>query len=341
MLTTRDNRRQTLGVVSNNTRSRKEGTDVPPSGAQTKGKRTIRKGRVSMIVPRTGMENAANMMLPPSPGLRAPTQSTRRKSQHGGDSRRQSMGSGGMEGGTHNHNLAAPSPARNLVAHSSSVVRTDPRPIHDKAFQQECIKKLLNFLTKNGYEYPVSQQCLARPSGRDFHQIVTFMLRLIDPHFQAGQFGSGKDSNAMKMEDEISMNFKALGYPIPLSKTALVAAGSTHVWPTLLAALAWLVDALAVFQEDTDEEVEIQESIPFESMQELEQTTDKVFFSYLNKAYDAFLQGDEQRKEALELALAHRFEQDDAYIEQEIERVTDLNAAIVEQMNDLIQESKQ
>jgi SMC interacting uncharacterized protein involved in chromosome segregation len=60
---------------------------------------------------------------------------------------------------------------------------------------------LLIFLAKNNYEYPVTQKTLARPSGKDFSNIVTFMLRLLDPGFQDG---------TLKLEDEISMNFKAM-----------------------------------------------------------------------------------------------------------------------------------
>jgi kinetochore protein NDC80 len=274
------------------------------------------------MIPRVGREN----MVPPSPGLTAPTQASRRRSVAPGD-RRQTMGGNTAAS-------AASSPTRG----GGAVVRTDSRPIHDKAFQQECIKKLLNFLLQNGYEYPVSQKSLARPSGKDFTNIVTFMLRQIDPEFQ--EHGA-KDSIVMKLEDEVAMDFKALGYPFPISKTALVAAGSPHTWPTLLAALTWLMELLEILQQDNDEEINIQDAKPFESLDELAVTTDKVFFAYLSKAYLAFLSGDEARTQQLENALADRFDRDDGYIEQEIERITDLNAAMVEKMNALLEESKE
>ena len=330
-------RRQTLGAVNANSR-RRDSLDhgsskipLPPSSTQKGGgvgggNRRPRKGRVSMI-PRVqgGREN----MIPPSPGVMAPTASSnRRKSVHGGGGRRQTMD--------------APSPMRHgLPPSSNNGVRQDPRPTHDKAFQQECIKKLLNYLLQNGYEYPISQKTLMRPSGRDFTNIVTFMLRQVDPLFQEHSTGS-KDGIMMKLEDEVAMNFKALGYPFTISKTALVAAGSPHTWPTLLAALAWLMERLEILQEDnTNEEVDIQEAKPFATLDELEMTTDKVFFTYMGKAYTAFLQGDEEMQVQLENALADRFEQDDGFIEQEIERVTDLNAAMVEKINTMIEESRE
>ncbi len=76
-------------------------------------------------------------------------------------------------------------------------------------------------------------------------------------------------------------------------------------------------------------------------MQELEQQTDKNFFSYLGKAYSAFLKGEGARQEQLETALAERFERDDNFLEQEVERVTDLNATIVEKISHLQQESQE
>ena len=145
----------------------------------------------------------------------------------------------------------------------------------------------------------------------------------------------------MKLEDEVAMNFKALGYPYPISKTALVAAGSSHTWPTLLAALTWLMETLELLQLTTnvDKEIDIQQAKPFETIDELEVTTDKVFYTFMGKSYQAFLMGDESTIERLEQALVDRFEQDDNFIQEEIERVTDLNAAIVEKMNAMEEES--
>jgi len=207
---------------------------------------------------------------------------------------------------------------------ASAPTKTDPRPIADRAFQQEYIKQLLNFLMTKGYEHAISHRSLARPSGKDFTNIVTFMLRLVDPNFQDG---------SMKMEDEIAMNFKALGYPFPVSKTALVAAGSPHTWPSLLAALAWLMERIQSIENSiVDGNVDPGH---FDSLEELENKTDKAFFKYLSETYSAFLRGEEELIEQLENALADRFERDDAIIEQEIEQMTDKNAVVVEQINNL------
>jgi kinetochore protein NDC80 len=155
------------------------------------------------------------------------------------------------------------------------------------------------------------------------------MLRRVDPAFQDG---------TMKLEDEVAMNFKALGYPFPVSKTALVAAGSPHTWPGLLAALHWLMEQLQALDTIPPENLS---DTHFDTLEELEKKTDRVFFTYLSAAYTAFLRGDEKLTEDLESALADRFEHDDAVIEREIETVTDGNAAIVEKIHYLTEESQE
>jgi kinetochore protein NDC80 len=153
------------------------------------------------------------------------------------------------------------------------------------------------------------------------------MLRKVDPSFQDG---------TLKMEDEVAMNFKAMGYPFGVSKTALVAAGSPHTWPTLLAALAWLatriqcMEGLMLAQEEDDNQTG-----HFESLEELETETDRFFFKYLSASYSAFLKGDEKLRDELMSGLADKLESDDTILLQEIEEMTDRNASIVEKMNNL------
>ena len=302
--TTANSRRMTLGAVN-----RRKSVDPSihnenngKSPAVPTGRTRSARGRASMI-PRVGRENTApSSGTTPKPKPRSEATSAR------SSSRRSSVG------GDRRQSLAAP----------AAPTKVDPRPIGDKAFQQDCIKQLTQFLMQSGYEYPISNKSLARPSGKDFSNIVSFMLRKVDPTFQDG---------TMKFEDEVAMNFKALGYPFPVSKTALVAAGSPHTWPALLAALHWLMERLELVSNAVQDN--LNESIRFESLEELEQKTDKAFFKYLSSAYTAFLRGDAQATEQLENALADRFEHDDAVIENEIQQLTDQNGFMVEKINDL------
>eukprot|EP00934_Nitzschia_sp_Nitz4_P000044 Nitzschia sp. Nitz4//scaffold253_size28098//339//2317//NITZ4_008136-RA/size28098-snap-gene-0.51-mRNA-1//-1//CDS//3329544285//44//frame0 len=290
-------RRQTLGPLGNSNENiaprhgnRRQSVD-PSSAMAPKGRPPTRKSRASMI-PRVGREN----QVPPTPPSVSRPHNPR--TSLGGDRRMSHL------------------PPTNAT-------RVDPRPVTDKAFQQDCIKVLFQFLMANGYDHPVTHKTLARPSGKDFTNIITFLLCRVDPTFQDG---------TMKLEDEIAMNFRALGYPFPISKTSLVAAGSPHTWPSLLAALTWLVERINYLGLVREQDLQM---TTFESLEELESQTDKVFFEYLSASYSAFLSGDEQMTEELEVALAERFEKDDEIIEKEIEQMTDKNAVILEQVNDL------
>ena len=184
----------------------------------------------------------------------------------GGNGRRASFAPGGGTAGLGlGLGLGLPLPP------AAPAVRADPRPVSDRAYSQACIRGLLRYLVQSGYEHPVSAKALSRPSGRDFAQIVTFLLRRIDPTFHpsapgggGGTGGAGAGSGSappLKFEDEVSLAFRTLGYPYPISKTALVAAGSPHTWPTLLAALTWLIELLGCDEaqradEERDEERE-------------------------------------------------------------------------------------
>jgi kinetochore protein NDC80 len=160
---------------------------------------------------------------------------------------------------------------------------------------------------------------------------------------------SNNNNNAPKFEEEVALHFKALGYPYPVSKTALVAAGSPHTWPSLLAALVWLVEHIVVIQEagcmdavDFDElvgGVGGESHHPFESLVELEDKTERAFFAFLHKSYAAFLAGHGD-VEAVTDKLIDMFEQDNMVIEREMDRITDLNGGMVETIHMLQQQSQ-
>ena len=97
------------------------------------------------------------------------------------------------------------------IPSASSGLRSDPRPITDKGFMNASIRSLLNFLMSNGYDSTISPKILARPSSKDFNNIVTFLLRKVDENFNDG---------TVKFEDEVAMAFKSLGYPFNISKVS-------------------------------------------------------------------------------------------------------------------------
>ncbi|XP_054141227.1 kinetochore protein NDC80 homolog [Melozone crissalis] len=158
----------------------------------------------------------------------------------------------------------------------------DPRPLHDKAFIQQCIKKLCEFLVENGYAHNVSVKSLQSPSVKDFLKIFTFIYKFLCPSYEL------PDS---KFEEEIPKVFKDLGYPFALSKSSMYTVGAPHTWPQIVAALVWLIDCVKLYNA-------MRENAPsFDDRQSWGGETDdgivhnKLFMDYCVKCYDLFMKG--------------------------------------------------
>jgi kinetochore protein NDC80 len=165
----------------------------------------------------------------------------------------------------------------------------DSRPFNEKSFQHDCIRKLTAYLTTHGYNVAISTKLLAAPSSKEVLNIVQFLFHQLDPGFKF----------AAKLEEDVPMMFKRVGYPSQISKSALYAAGSPHTWPGLLAALAWLVDLL-VYQEK--KETADSESAPFDD------NGLKLQLEYFNRSYDCYLNGDDDECERLDTIFKQQFE---------------------------------
>ncbi|NXT07010.1 NDC80 protein, partial [Prunella fulvescens] len=158
----------------------------------------------------------------------------------------------------------------------------DPRPLHDKSFIQQCIKKLCEFLVENAYAHNVSVKSLQSPSVKDFLKIFTFIYKFLCPSYEL------PDS---KFEEEIPKVFKDLGYPFALSKSSIYTVGAPHTWPQIVAALVWLIDCVKLYNA-------IRENAPsFDDRQSWGGETDdgivhnKLFMDYCVKCYDLFMKG--------------------------------------------------
>ncbi|NXD07910.1 NDC80 protein, partial [Nothocercus nigrocapillus] len=158
----------------------------------------------------------------------------------------------------------------------------DPRPLHDKAYVQQCIKQLCEFLVENGYAHNVSMKSLQSPSVKDFLKIFTFIYGFLCPSYEL------PDS---KFEEEIPRVFKELGYTFPLSKSSMYTVGAPHTWPQIVAALVWLTDCVKLYSA-------IKENAPsFDDGQNWGGETDdgivhnKLFMDYIVKCYEHFMKG--------------------------------------------------
>ncbi|XP_061166944.1 kinetochore protein NDC80 homolog [Saccostrea echinata] len=155
----------------------------------------------------------------------------------------------------------------------------DPRKISDRNFQAKCVAKLVEFLSEKGYPHKLSPEILKAPPRKDFFHIFEFLYSMLTPRYRIGK----------KPEEEIPKIFKELGYPFMISKTAMFALGSPHTWPTILAALVWMVDLIKfgmqvgmsidsyLFPPNEDE---------FDSLPE-----SQILFDYVEKTYAAYMEG--------------------------------------------------
>ncbi|KAL0979827.1 hypothetical protein UPYG_G00190310 [Umbra pygmaea] len=158
----------------------------------------------------------------------------------------------------------------------------DPRPLHDKAYVQQCVRQLCEFLSEKGFTV-LTPKSLQSPSTKEFLKIFEFIYCLLDPTFQMP---------TSKVEEEVPRLLKDLGYPFALSKSSMYSVGAPHTWPQVLAALVWLIDVVKVYcckcEEDllyadffSDGKSEVEEGVEF----------NKLFLDYTADTYNKFMQG--------------------------------------------------
>ena len=156
-------------------------------------------------------------------------------------------------------------------------VRQDPRPVSERSFRERAIRNLIEFLAANSYPHPYSPKLLHSPQSKDFVRIFEFIYSILEPGFKC-----------TKIEEQFPHIMKELGYPFPISKSAMYAIGSPHMWPNLLAALDWLrgqiqhsmnldVEEL-MFAAGAEEDFD---SVPMS----------KLVFHYCTSSYTKFLEG--------------------------------------------------
>ncbi|KAM9821953.1 kinetochore protein NDC80 homolog [Syngnathus typhle] len=162
----------------------------------------------------------------------------------------------------------------------------DTRPLHDKAYVQQCIKQLHEFLTEHAYH--VAPKILQSPSTKEFVKIFEFIYRQLDPTFQMP---------TSKVEEEVPALLKSLRYPFVLSKSSLYSVGAPHTWPQALGALMWLIDCVKIHRNLN------QQNLLFSDFCEDSDNTDdsadynKLFLNYTATTYRKFMQEEDTYEE--------------------------------------------
>ncbi|XP_055994245.1 kinetochore protein NDC80 homolog [Sorex fumeus] len=165
---------------------------------------------------------------------------------------------------------------------STSEKIKDPRPLNDKAFIQQCIRQLCEFLTENGYAYSVSMKSLQAPSIKDFLKIFSFLY---------GFLCSSYELPDTKFEEEVPRIFKELGYPFALSKSSMYTVGAPHTWPHIVAALVWLIDCIKLYNAMKESSPLFDDGFPGGDETEDGIMHNKIFLDYTIKCYESFMTG--------------------------------------------------
>ena len=57
--------------------------------------------------------------------------------------------------------------------------KNDPRPVSDKAYQANCIKSLIAYLSTHGYDQALTPKMLSNPMGKDVMHILQFLMHQV------------------------------------------------------------------------------------------------------------------------------------------------------------------
>ncbi|XP_037535999.1 kinetochore protein NDC80 homolog [Nematolebias whitei] len=187
----------------------------------------------------------------------------------------------------------------------------DARPLHDKAFVQQCIRQLHEFLTEQGYPGTLSPKTLQSPSTKEFVKIFEFIYRLFDRTFEMPN---------SKVEEEVPALLKDLRYPFVLSKCSMYSVGAPHTWPQALGALMWLIDTFKIWSFSKQE-------LPFSDSCEDGNNIDvpeysKLFLECTYETYAKFMQGQDT------------FEQDDEAFLSKLKKLYNVDEALLLSMEE-------
>ncbi|XP_016539146.2 kinetochore protein NDC80 homolog isoform X2 [Capsicum annuum] len=106
--------------------------------------------------------------------------------------------------------------------------RSSAIPISDRSYQNSAMRTINAYLSSQNVTFTLKAPL---PSARDITETLKFILSRFEfsPH------------ESQKLEDNLQTLLKSLNCPVKLNKSALRAPGTPHSWPSLLAAIHWLV----------------------------------------------------------------------------------------------------
>ncbi|EYC40887.1 hypothetical protein Y032_0591g393 [Ancylostoma ceylanicum] len=111
----------------------------------------------------------------------------------------------------------------------------DTRPISTKECQNEMIRKIYDFLLEHDGENCLPEKVIRSPTKQDFIIMFESIYQHLNPDFQL-----------KNVTEEVTLILRELGYPTAIKPSTMQTIGASHTWPTLLAALTWMIDVVNV-----------------------------------------------------------------------------------------------
>jgi len=110
------------------------------------------------------------------------------------------------------------------------------RPLQDKAYQQACVRKLLDFLRENYFHNDTLTSKHFPTSSKVFTEIFNFLYSFINPFKPEALQSSNQHENIIYiLKTELS-------YTGQITKSNLMTMGSLHSWPSVLGCLSFLLE---------------------------------------------------------------------------------------------------
>eukprot|EP01080_Neovahlkampfia_damariscottae_P003119 gene3119-5289_t len=204
--------------------------------------------------------------------------------------------------------------------------KVDQRNLAQKEFISKAVKDILVYVQPN-YDLEINQKILRNPMTKDFVHLLEHLIHKLDKSFKTIQIPSTKSKGKMsasQFDYEVVISiFEFFGYPFPLSKRNLTSIGAPHAWPSLLAALHWLVE-LNKYKDSTNDQ---------RSCLDRDEEANQ-FFIYLSKSYQSYLHCESSDYVLMEDEIRKLFSEKDKEIISQIEKYLSLISELQKECDD-------
>ncbi|XP_061337167.1 kinetochore protein NDC80 homolog [Gastrolobium bilobum] len=157
----------------------------------------------------------------------------------------------------------------------------------DRSFQQSAVSSINSFLSS--HNFPISFKSTF-PSAKDIHETLKFLLSLIEMPMPSS-----------KLEDDLPLLLKRLGYPFKINKSILKTPAAPHQWPTFLALIHWMVQ-IAKFHHHLSSSTNTL-------------VHSNVLHQYTLSSYMHYIRGDDDAIEELDRKIREKIQQEKALAE--------------------------